>query len=474
MAIIGREREQRILDNVLESGDAEFVALYGRRRVGKTYLIREYFNNHFSFYSTGVFDVKTREQLKIFQRSLREYGCKEKTIPSDWIEALARVREVLENPDVRRDPLSGKRIVFLDEIPWMDTARSDFRSALDYFWNSWASAQKDLVLIACGSATSWIIDNLLASRGGFHNRITKQILLQPFTLKECEEFFRLNRMVMSQRQIIESYMVFGGIPFYLKCLDRRMSFAQNVDALCFSENGQLYHEYDHLFRSLFRKAEKHMAVLQALSLRNGGVTRTALAKIPEIGDGEPLTKTLRELEQCGFIRKYNNFCKKKREYYYQLIDPFTLFSIRFMNDRKIGSWITWLNSPAYYAWCGNAFEIVCLRHVRQMKTALGISGIESMEYAWQSSSSSPGAQIDLLIDRKDDVINVCEMKYSLQEYAIDAVYEKQLTQKLSVFRNETKTHKALHLTVVTAVGLKRNEHSDIIVNEITANDLFQS
>ena len=473
MSIIGREREQDVLQTCLQSDRPEFLAVYGRRRVGKTYLIKEYFNNRFSFYATGVYGVKTRAQLKVFHESLREYGSSEKVVPKDWFEAFSRLKEIILSPSVKRDVISGKKVVFLDELPWMDTARSDFKSALEYFWNSWASSQKDLLLIVCGSATSWIIENLLASRGGFYNRITRQIFLQPFSLKECDELYRSSGISLSNRQLLESYMIFGGIPYYLTCMDRRLSLAQNVEELCFKTGGQLYYEYDHLFRSLFRNAEKHMAILNAISKKSSGTTRTELAGNSSIGDGEPLTKALRELEQCGFIRKYRNFTKKKSEYYFQLIDPFTLFSIHFLNERNINSWLSYLDSPGYYAWSGYAFELVCLLHTKQIKTALGISGVESMEYSWQSKKSSPGAQIDLLIDRKDDVINVCEMKFSQQEYAIDAAYEKQLRNKMSVFREETSCRKALHLTMITADGIRRNEHSGIVINEITGKDLFR-
>ena len=256
MKMIGRAAEQDLLKQCCESPRPEFLVVYGRRRVGKTYLIKEYFNNSFSFYATGLAEQKTRQQLRAFSDSLRLYGHKQKSIPTDWYEAFSCLREILTSDQVQRDAASGKRVVFLDEVPWMDTARSDFRSALDYFWNSWASSQKDLLLIVCGSATSWIIDHLVSDRGSFYNRITRQIHLQPFTLSECRDLLDANGMVMTQQQMLESYMVFGGIPYYLNCLDRRLSLAQNIDALCFQQNGQLYWEYDRLYHSLFKNAEK--------------------------------------------------------------------------------------------------------------------------------------------------------------------------------------------------------------------------
>ena len=283
MKIVGRKREKDELMQCLMSKRPEFVVVYGRRRVGKTYLVREFFNKQFSFYATGLTDEKTKGQLRGFAASLVEYGDMEKKAPKDWFEAFVRLRKLLESDRIYREPINNKRVVFLDELPWMDTAKSDFKSALDYFWNSWASAQEDLVLVVCGSATSWIITNLLTNKKGFHNRVTKRIHLAPFSLAECEKLFELNDIVMPRNQMIESYMVFGGIPQYLNLLDSRLSLAQNINELCFKEYGYLYDEYDNLFRSLYDKPEKHMAILEALAKKKDGLTRAELSKEKEIG-----------------------------------------------------------------------------------------------------------------------------------------------------------------------------------------------
>lgn len=470
--MIGRKKEQRILQDCLQSDRSEFLVVYGRRRVGKTFLIKEYFNNSFSFYATGLSNAKTKEQLKAFHGSLVEYGLDEKKVSKDWYEAFMRLKSLLQRDDVKRDPVSGKKVVFLDELPWMDTARSDFKSALEYFWNSWGSAQKDLVLIVCGSATSWIIDHLLGDRGGFYNRITRQIHLLPFTLGECEKLYQANGIQMTRHQMIESYMIFGGIPYYLNCFDKRLSLAQNVEELLFKQNGQLYYEYDRLLRSLFKHYERHGAIIDAVSRSQGGMTRAELAKISKIGDGEPLTKALNELEQSGFIRKYKNYTKEKQGFYFQLVDPFMNFCLHFIKNREHESWMTYINSPGYFSWAGNAFELVCLLHTSQIKQVLGISGVETMEYAWRSKNSRPGAQIDLLIDRKDEVINICEAKYTLAPFEIDAKYENALRNKIDVFRKETLCSKALHLTLISANGIVHNNHAGIVQNEITGEDLF--
>lgn len=471
MRIIGRIKEQQILKDSLESLRPEFLTIYGRRRVGKTYLIRQFFQSRFSFYATGIAGGKTREQLKVFHTALREYGCSEQKIPEDWLEAFGRLRKVLEKPDAVRD-ISGKKVVFLDEVPWMDTARSDFRQALDYFWNSWGSAQPDLLLIVCGSATSWIINHLLDSTGGFYNRVTRRIHLKPFSLLETEELCSLNGLVLTRPQIMEAYMVFGGIPFYLNLLSPRLSLVQNIDELCFQESGELRYESQHLFSSLFRNAEKHLAIIRMAAKRRNGFTRKELSENPAIGNGESLTKALSELEQCGFIRKYRNNTFEKQVFLYQLIDPFVLFSLSFLESNKQPTWSGYYGTAGYYSWRGNAFEILCLNHVAQIKNALGIRAVDTMEYAWRSKTSKPGVQIDLLIDRKDGVIHLCEMKCSDQAYRIDASYEKQLLEKIAVFRRESKTEKAVHLTMITSDSLVRNEYTGNVINVVQGNELF--
>ena len=473
MNIIGRKEEKKILTDCMESGRPEFMVVYGRRRIGKTFLIREYFDRRFSFYATGVNQASMSEQLDYFGESLKEYGCEEKDPPKNWREAFARLRKLLESENVMRDPITGRRVVFLDELPWMDTPRSNFKTALDHFWNFWASSQQDILLIVCGSATSWIIGNILSDKGGFYNRVTRQMHLMPFTLAECAEFFRAEGIEMGDHDIITSYMIFGGVPYYMGLFSRRMSLAQNIETLVFSEKGQLNNEFERSFQSLFRNPHKHFAIIKALAKKRTGMTRKEVSSEVGIADGALLTKALCELEQCGFIRKYNDFTKSEKGFYFQITDPFTLFCLTFLKKKMLSSWTKHLGTPGYYSWSGFAFETVCLNHVAQIKAALGISGIESSEYAWRSSKLAPGAQIDLLIDRADGVINVCEMKHSLGPFTIDDAYAGVLENKMEVFRRETKTRKALHLTMVTSGGLSRGGHRGMVVNEIKLEDLFE-
>ena len=469
--MIGREREKEILARCLAADRPQFVAVLGRRRVGKTFLIKEFFRSKFAFYTTGLSSQKMQGQLRAFHESLMLSGDPNTAVPKDWFEAFSRLRQCLLRENVYREPTSGKKVVFLDELPWMDTPKSDFKSALDYFWNSWGSSQEDLLLIVCGSATSWMINHLLNDHGGFYNRITRQIHLMPFSLLECEELLRHNGILLPRDQLIEYYMIFGGIPYYLNLMDERFSLIQNVDELCMKPYGDLYHEYDNLIRSLFKKPEKHLLILEALSASKSGLTRKALTEIPAVGGGSVLTKNLLELEQSGFIRKYTRY-PGKNETMYQLMDPFTLFALRFLQKREVSSWMQYYRSPSYYAWRGNAFEMVCLHHIRQLKYALGISGVETREYGWQSALPGLQAQVDLLIDRKDGVIHLCEMKCTDEPYVLSKEEYDQLQRRLSVFIQEVQPKKAVHLTLISANGIQPGKYNHVAQNLLTGDDLF--
>ena len=469
--IIGRKEEQQILHSAAQSENSEFVAVYGRRRVGKTYLIRETFGYKFTFQHTGLAKGNTKEQLFSFAISLRDAGCDDCPIPKSWLEAFSLLSTYLKNST------DEKKIVFLDELPWMDTARSNFISAFEHFWNGWASARKDIVLIICGSATSWIINKVINDHGGLHNRVTKQIALQPFTLKECEMFAKSKGLEMSRYQLAECYMVFGGIPYYWSLLEKGLSLAQNIDKIIFAKNGKLSNEFNQLYASLFKSPEQYIDVVTALGKKKAGMTREEIIAATDMYSSGTLSKVLDELEYCGFIRKYNGFDKKSKQAIYQLIDNYTLFYFKFIQQNENNDehfWSASIDSAMHRAWSGLAFERLCMAHTQQIKAALGIAGVLSNVYSWRKEADemSDGAQIDLLIDRKDQVINLCEMKYSLSEYAIDAEYEQKLRNKKSVFINTTNTRKAVHLTMVTTFGIKANAHSGIVQNEITLEDLF--
>lgn len=469
--IIGRKEEQQILRSAVQSENSEFVAVYGRRRVGKTYLIRETFGYKFTFQHTGLAKGNTKEQLFSFAISLRDAGYDDCPIPKSWLEAFSLLSAYLKNS------ADEKKIVFLDELPWMDTPRSNFISAFEHFWNGWASARKDIVLIICGSATSWIINKVINDHGGLHNRVTKQIALQPFTLKECEMFAQSKGLEMSRYQLAECYMVFGGIPYYWSLLEKGLSLAQNIDKIIFAKNGKLSSEFNQLYASLFKSPEQYIDIVTALGKKKVGMTREEIIAATDKYSNGALSKVLDELEYCGFIRKYNGFDKKSKQAIYQLIDNYTLFYFKFIQQNENNDehfWSASIDSAMHRAWSGLAFERLCMAHTQQIKAALGIAGVLSNVYSWRKEADemSDGAQIDLLIDRKDQVINLCEMKYSLSEYVIDAEYEQKLRNKKSVFINATNTRKAVHLTMVTTFGIKANAHSGIVQNEITLEDLF--
>lgn len=472
MYIVGRKEEKEILDDCLESRYPEFLAIYGRRRIGKTYLIREFFGGRFAFYYTGIADASRSLLLKEFHRSLKQYGDTEKTVPRDWFDAFSRLKDILGRENVEKDYGSRKKVVFLDEVPWMDTPKSDFKIALEWFWNSWGSAQQDLLFIICGSATSWIIDNVFKNTGGLYNRVTKRMHLKPFTLRECEEFFRTQGFVMSKGQIIESYMVFGGVPYYLRLLSQRYSIHQDIERLIFVPGGPLRDEFDHLYASLFKNSDSYIRVIRSLVSRGSGMTRDEIVSRTGIDSGGQLTKILRELEECDFIRKYTDYTRESSGGVYQLIDAFTLFYLTFVNNARVESWLEYLDSPGYHAWTGIAFEKVCLMHVPQIKEALKISGISSSEYAWKSKKTSPGAQIDLLIDRKDEIIDLCEVKYTANPYSLSPSVRKELIHKREVFRQETGTEKALHIMMISANGFAKSPEDGIIQHKLTKEDLF--
>ena len=468
--IIGRQAEQAILRNCFSSQKSEFVALYGRRRVGKTFLVREVFEGRFAFYVSGLLDGANKEQLDNFNKEIVNSGGTNLSPARSWAEAFANLNALIDSSGEK-----GKKIIFLDEMPWMSTPKSGFLSALDHFWNRHASMRKDVLLIICGSAASWIIDNIVNNTGGLHNRITQEIFLPPFTLKECEAYYRARGVDIPKYQIAEAYMIFGGIPYYMDFIKPGFSLAQNVDAIFFEENAPLRNEYSNLYRALFRNADGHIRVIEALAAKKAGKTRDEITSATGMSEGGGLTRIIDELKTSGFVREYLSYGKKKRDRIYQLVDPFTLFYLRFCNKRNTYStdfWLRFCTTPAHASWSGYAFEILCLLHVPQIRKALGISGVLTEIYSWKSKVHDPGAQIDLVIDRGDGVINLCEMKYASSEYIVDKDYDQNLRNKRAAFSAETHSPKAAHTTMITTYGLKKNIYQAGIPFEVTLEELF--
>ncbi|MDR1779722.1 MAG: ATP-binding protein [Tannerella sp.] len=466
MEIIGRQEYKRDLRRYYESEFPEFVAVYGRRRVGKTFLIREFFRDKFAFYVTGLAKEDKKGQLANFNDALNKYGKMPYPRVQSWVDAFRQLIHLLENSKIR-----GKKVIFIDELSWFDTPRAKFMTGLEAFWNGWASSRPDILLIVCASASSWMTNKLINNHGGLHNRVTRIMPLEQFSLRECEDFFKSRKIVLGRREIVESYMIFGGIPFYINMFDGSLSLAQNVDKLCFSKNGALRNEFSNLYASLFQHSENYIAVVKALNNRVAGLTRKEISKTTKL-QGGGLTNILDDLDKCGFIRKYHAFSKKSKYTIYQLVDFYTLFYFHFIQNTAAGRnfWATMLNSSRHAAWSGYAFEQVCLQHEEQIKQRLGIAGVHTNTASWRSQKE--GAQIDLVIDRDDRVINLCEMKYADNKFVISKEYAETLRNKRTTFINETKTRKAVHLTMVTTYGLKRNVHSGEVQSEILMEDLF--
>jgi len=473
--LVGRKKEQSTLRKLVEKEDSQFCVVYGRRRVGKTYLIRETFNYQFAFQHTGLAKTSLAKQLAAFRDSLQRACGRRFRVPRTWLEAFALLEEVLS------EKTEKKKVVFLDELSWMDTPRSNFVGALEHFWNGWVTArpEKDIVLVVCGSSSSWIVKKIFRNRGGLHNRLTERIHLAPFTLAECERFADVAGLNMSRKEITEAYMIMGGVPYYWSLLEREYSLAQNIGRIFFAEDGKLRSEFDDLYASLFDNAQPYLSIVEALGEKKIGMTRLELEETLSETSSGTLTRRLEDLELSGFIRSYACLGKKERNTLYQLIDPFTLFYFSFMKNNSSADlhyWSAQMGTPAHNTWTGLAFERICLWHVQQIKQALGIAGVSSLVYSWTyrpSKKEEKGAQIDLLIDRKDQVINLCEMKFSDDEFQMTAKEEERLRQRRNVFSTVTKTRKAVHITLVTTYGLKRTAYANIIQQVVTMEDLFK-
>ena len=468
--LIGRRREQDNLDEWCRSSKAELVCVYGRRRVGKTYLVENTFRYKLAFSVTGSEDCRTATQLRVFQRALKRFGANTGPSLNDWFDAFDRLRDLLEQPDVRRAE-HGRRVVFLDEFPWLAGKRSNFLVAFADFWNSWASKQDDIMVIVCGSATSWIVKNVFENTGSMYNRITRRQYVAPFNLHETERMIQSMDLGWSRSAILHAYLVFGGLPYYLAMLDRRLSLAQNIDELCLDTHAPLRNEMPHLMESTLSKLPLYSEVLLLLSKRKTGMHRTEIAKKAST-NGSSLKRVLDDLEKCGYIRKYVNPYERYRPLIYQLIDPFLLFSFAFMSEKAFDRWMDFEGSPAYYAWRGNAFEIAVLGHIPQIKQALGIAGVQTTCFPWTSTTSTPGAQIDLVIERKDGVTDLCEMKCTDGPFVATGEVLDSMRRKRSIFCTESGTSNAIHLALVCAPGIKGTVRPEDIAASVGLDDLF--
>jgi uncharacterized protein len=472
--LIGRKEEIKRLNAIANSPHSEFLVVYGRRRVGKTFLIKEFFEYRFSFYITGVANATTQQQLFNFHTSFTgQSPLTFEKAPGNWLEAFQRLMAHLEQLDI-----TDKKVVFFDEMPWLDTKGADFIMALEHFWNSWATNRRDIVLVACGSAVSWMINELINGTGGLHNRVTQQLKIIPFTLGEAEAMLLRKNAPLSRYQVVQLYMAMGGIPYYLNMVAPGLSAAQNIQRLFFDKAAPLRNEFFNLYRSLFKKHEIYEKLVAVLFSKTAGFQRSELAKQPGLSSGGTLTKVLNDLEESGFITAYSDLYNKQKNTIYRLSDYYTAFYFRFIQKgqyRGEQAWVGLLDNPMHRAWQGLAFEQVCIDHVFQIKKALGISGILSHHLAWSGGNGSQKAQIDLLIDRRDAVINICEAKFSINPYTIDKAYADRLREKIGVFKAATRTKKAVFLAFITTYGIEKNKYAlELVQHEVTMEDLFDT
>ena len=470
--IIARSGEIETLERKYNSGKSEFVIVYGRRRIGKTFLVNNVFEDRFTFTYVGARKQKPEKQLQRFAAQLKLYsGSPYAPVLHNWEDAFNELRVLIESK-----PKNERKVIFFDEMPWIDTPRSSFVEALEYFWNAWAAQRNDILFIACGSATSWMVNKLIKNKGGLHNRITEQLYLRPFRLGECEEYLHEIGCEWDRYTVMQCYMAMGGVPYYMSLLNPAQSLAQNIDKLFFTKNAPMCEEFDELFNALFSNADRYIAVMKALSGTKEGLLRSDIIEKTGLTGGT-LSRMLENLERCDFIESYAQYKSSVRNTLYRICDPYTLFFFKFIDGKNAKDehwWTNNIHSHSVEAWEGFSFETICMLHLEQIKQKLGISGISTSTSTWRllGGEKSKGTQIDLVIDRADRVINICEMKFSEAPYTISKEYETKLRERMAIFKESTRTRKSLVTTMVTTYGVLRGAHSGVAQSEVTMDDLF--
>ncbi len=477
--IIGRRRELEELEKAYKSREAQFITVFGRRRVGKTFLIREFFKEkgcHF-FHATGVEHGKQPEQLEKFIQALSKTflrGSKVAT-PQNWSEAFAALQFEIEK-------LDGKVVIFLDELPWMATRRSRLLFEIDYYWNNMWAGMPNVTLVVCGSASSWIVRKIIKGKGGFHKRTTLKLDVKSFNLSETREYLRDHRVSLSDKHIVSLYMALGGIPYYLNLVNSKQTSQKNIQRLFFGVNSPLLDEFNVLFDSLFYNPEPYKEIIRELSKRNKGMIRAEIERMaPSASRGGTLTKRLEELCFSGFISGYSSW-KNPDEVFYKVTDEFCLFYLKWVESQGKSKfdddyWISQSSKPAYRAWAGYAFEAVCGKHIHKILRAIGIRSGEPMNpwryvpLAWNEE----GAQVDLVIEQLDNAITLLEIKYTDKPFVIDKRYAANLNRKIRVFKKVTGTTEDVFLAMVAANGVKKTAYSEEMLSAVvTLEDLFNN
>jgi len=467
--IVGRAHEQQILTDSLTSHRSELVAIYGRRRIGKTYLIREFFGNKITFSFTGLSTGKKADQIKNFTLKLNEVTneFKKEKQPTDWLEAFSYLKTFLK----RIKESKKKKVIFIDEFPWVDSHKSGFLAAFENFWNDYCTTRSDLVVVVCGSATSYMVKKIINNSKGLSKRITQTIKLKPFNLHETQAFFKYKKIPMEEYEILKIYITLGGVAEYLEHVKAGESAVITIDRLCFQQGAYLEDEYNEVFKSLFNEHSYHQKIMNALAIKKKeGITRDEILKELNISSGGRFSDSLEELMLSGFVLKYDAYKSNTKTTLYRVYDEFCLFHLQFMIPFKDSKWIHIFQKQEYKSWCGYAFETICLKHYEEIKKALKCDQIDSKNYSWHNSK----AQVDLVIDRNDNVINLCEIKFYNDDFSLDATYLERLRNKESQFKLSTKTKKGIYTVMITPWGVNSNKYSQAIVtNSLTMKCLFQ-
>lgn len=465
--IVGREIEKEKLQQAIESDRSELIAIYGRRRIGKTYLIREYYSKHIIFSFTGLKSGIRADQIENFMLELssrtNKFGGEQ---PNSWLKTFDLFKKHLEEIKETRK----KKVIFIDEFPWVDTRKSGFLSAFENFWNTYCTTRSDLIVVVCGSAASYMIKKIIRNRGGLHNRITRKIKLKPFKLREVQAFFKQKRINLPEIEVIKIYMALGGIAEYLEHVQKEDSSVTAIDRICFQEGAQLEYEYDEVFKSLFEEGSYHEQIIYSLSKGpKKGMTRNEILSDQNLTSGGQFSKSMGELIESGFVDEYTSYRDTKKTTLYRIFDEFCLFHLKFMVPFKGNSWTHIYTKKAYETWCGFAFELVCYKHIESIKRALKCDQIESKHYSWSNSQ----AQVDLVIDRHDNTINLCEIKFYNSTFTIDANYAISLRNKEGQFRETLGTRKGLNTTMITTMGIQGKHAKGLIINNMTMDSLFK-
>lgn len=483
--IIGRDEEKKILADIYSSQEAELVAVYGRRRVGKTFLIKHFYQSKpaIFFHVTGIKDGTFVEQLQQFAKTIGDtfYDGASINVPKTWLAAYEELTKA-----IRKLPANKKIVLFFDELPWMATKRSRLIQSLDYFWNRYWVDLPNVKLILCGSSASWIIKKIIKHKGGLHNRITKKILLKPFNLYDTKKLLNANKIKLNNQQILQVYMALGGIPYYLKGLKKSLSVAQNINQLCFHVDGLLFDEFNEVFASLFDDAAAYKELVILVADTREGISRKKIETANKLtGKGGNLTARLEHLEMAGFITSFMPLGNRKKGLYYRISDEYCYFYLNWVGPAKRtlmkeeGNkryWQMKVNTSKYRSWAGYAFENICYKHIGNIRRCLNI-GDDAEVGSWRyipkkGEPNTMGAQIDLLFDRSDNAITICEIKYTDKPFIIDKSYYRDLLNKAQVYRKETGSKKEIFFSMISANGVKSSIYSEEIINRVVTLDSF--